>query len=157
MSGVSDALKQEALQREEAGFTTTRPHPLGLFLGETPWATANRSVVGSIASVGSYVVGYSRPALHRGTGEWDIDYSVYQPPVVRSDNFFVQMLHDASTMGGGAVLYVDFGDFHQRGVVALNLPRKKIHSVEITFSTAQLKRKTPRVILGGRDHGEENA
>ena len=63
----------------------------------------------------------------------------------------------ATTLGGGIVVLADFGADQSRGVVALDMPRKKIHSVDISFRISKLPRKQPSAILGGRDYGEENA
>ena len=155
MSAVFDALKQEALKREEAGFTTTRVQPFGYFSGEDSWATANCTIVGSTASVGPVFVAYAAPVA-TGWSTWEGDVDLGDVSLVRSDTFFAPIQKGSSTMGSGSVLFVDFG-IGQRGVVALDLPRKTIYSEEVTFYTANLKRKTPSAIIGGRDYGEENA
>ena len=155
MSAVFDALKQKALLRNEEGFTTTSGQSLGVFPGDDPWLTANTTMIGSTSAVGPVFVAYAAPIAPHWT-IWGAGANLAEPTIVRSDSFFVPMQNEASTMGEGSVLFVDFGDA-QRGVVALDFPRKKIYSEEITFFTAQLKRKTPSAIIGGRDYGEENA
>lgn len=158
MSAVFDTLRQEALEREETGFTTMRAQPFGFFVEPGDfWSTANQTLVTSTASMGSYVVAYSAPKLNRiaSMSNWDVDTGLLG--VVRSDSFFVRRHANTATMSGGAVLLIAFGPSQERGVIVLNMPRKKIHTQTVSFFTAQLKRKVPHVILGGRTHGEENA
>lgn len=161
MSAVYDTLKQEALEREESGFTTMRPKPAGFLpgLGDT-WTTVNRTMVGSGTAVvsGSYVIAYDDQKTVRGSTVWDWEGAdARRPGIVRSDNFLVLLDLNASTMDVGEVVVVDFSGSTERGVISLKMPRKTIKSFSVSFQIAQLKRKTPRVILGGRTNGEEHA
>jgi hypothetical protein len=157
MSAVFDTLKQEAREREETGFTTMRADHFGqAFAGGDLSATVNRAVVSSGAAAGSIVVAYAAGKGHRGESMW-WDVEVDRPFLVRSNDFFVRVQDNTATMGGGAVLIGEFeAAVHERGTFILKLPRKTIHSGQVSFYTSQLKRKAPRVILGGRDH-DENA
>jgi hypothetical protein len=157
MSAVFDTLKQEAREREETGFITMRPDHFGqTFEGGELSATLNRAVVSSGAALDSIIVAYRAGKAHRVESMW-WDVEVDPPYVWRSDTFFVRLQGDAATMGGGAVLVGDFEAAHERGTFILKLPRKTIHSEQVSFYTSKLKRKAPRLILGGRDFGEENA
>ena len=75
----------------------------------------------------------------------------------RSEYPVVRRQMNAATMSGASIFVISFDGENQRGMVVLNMPRKSIHSQAVSFYTAKLKRKSPRIILGGRAHGEENA
>lgn len=158
MSAVLETFRQDALEREQSGFATMQTHPLGFFVQSGDlWSTANQTVVVSDTTSGSYVVAYEAPHVdYMATiAPWNID--VRKAGIVRSDSFLVRRQANTATMSGGQVLVISFGDIHERGVIALEIPRKMVHSQVVSFNTAQLKRKTPSVMLGGRTYGEENA
>lgn len=155
LSAEISALKQAARQREETGFTTMSVQTLDLRSEDkNPWATVSTSVVGSGALYGTYIVAYSGAKELRGVSVWDLDVPVRQPQLIRSDTFLVRREGNAASVSGGEVVFADFGGRSERGVIVVDVPRKVISSEQVSFYTANLKRKTPRVVLGGRNRDE---
>jgi len=156
MSAVWDTLTEEAREREEGGFTTMRPTPIALLIGaEEPWSTANDAVVGSGAALGSIVVAYGAPRISRGTSMWGSENNQRQAQIVRSHSYLIELQGNTATMAGGSLFQLDTQFEPERGVVVLKMPRKIIHSEHVSFFMSNLKRKTPRIVFGGRGEDEE--
>jgi hypothetical protein len=150
MSAVFDALRQDAVRREGAGFTTIQAQPVEYLSGKDPRVTTTSTSVGAAVSGRAIFISYSATM---GLPE---EFDLRGATLAQSEMIFVPTQKETSTMGTGSILFVNFGN-NLRGVVALDLPRKRIHSEDVTFYTAKLKRKMPTTIIGGRDYGEENA
>lgn len=160
MSGSLDALKKDADRRQATGFATMHPDPgtPSVFLDTDYASSVSQAFLGPDTAAGCHmVVAYSTRSAPHYVGPFSPDIELEVFGVIRSSDFVVRSTRETATMSlPGVVRMIEPVEQHERGVMILRMPRKVIHTEQVSVVTAALPKKRPHVILSDRTRGEEN-
>ena len=147
-------LRREAMHRQARGFSTIVDEAYRASdLGVDQTTTANTSVVSFQAFGEPLLVTYDKTGKTL-FGDYDFSRMMTLVGVGGSGSRFLSALPDFETTTAQPEIVPEPIELHERGVMVIRTPREHVFTAELKIRMADVKRRSPKIVLSRTFEGD---